>query len=108
MHGLQFESGFLLDKQSMDLMLSAYLDDPRGQATDPLVSVARASSHRDLPAAFILTASHDPLRDEGADYARILQAAGVAVEYKEYPGMLHGFLSHTGNPLLPPSNIFTH
>ena len=31
------------------------------------------------------------LRSEGEAYARSLQAAGVAVDYKNYPGVTHGF-----------------
>jgi acetyl esterase len=46
-----------------------------------------------LPPAYVVTAGFDPLRDEGKDYADKLDAAGVAVTYVNYPGMVHGFFS---------------
>ncbi len=63
--------------------------DPR----DPLVSPIFAPSHRGLPRAFIATAHWDLLRDDGARYADLLRAAGVAVRHVNYPDMPHGFLS---------------
>lgn len=63
--------------------------DPR----DGLVSPIHAADHRGLPPAFIVTADHDLLRDDGARYARCLRTAGVAVRYVNYPDMPHGFLS---------------
>ncbi len=34
-----------------------------------------------------------PLRDEGAEYAETLAAAGVPVEYECYEGTIHGFMN---------------
>ncbi len=43
----------------------------------------------------LVTAEFDPLRDEGRAYAEGLQASEVAVEYRCYEGMIHGFLGLT-------------
>ena len=40
-----------------------------------------------------MTAEFDPLRDEGEDYSRRLQAAGVEAEAIRVPGQIHGFIS---------------
>lgn len=47
----------------------------------------------DLPPTTILTAGHDPLRDDGFAYADRLEDAGVTVEHHHYPSLCHGFLS---------------
>ena len=44
------------------------------------------------PAAVVVVAQCDPLRDEGVAYAGLLEHFGVAVELLEAEGMIHGFL----------------
>ena len=42
--------------------------------------------------AFVATAEHDPLHDEGRAYAERLRRLGVPVEYEAGSGLLHGFI----------------
>jgi len=45
-----------------------------------------------LPPAIMLAAEHDPLREEGLEYANRLRASGVPVAWSVAPRMIHGFL----------------
>jgi acetyl esterase/lipase len=63
---------------------------------DPLASPLRAASHAGLPGTLIQTARHDPLRDQGAAYAKVLEAAGVPVQLTEYRHSVHGYISVPG------------
>lgn len=56
----------------------------------------RAEALEGLPAAIILSAAHDPLRDEAGAYAAKLRRACVAVRYRCGAGMIHGFLRAVG------------
>jgi acetyl esterase len=66
-------------------------------------SPARAKTLIGLPPAYVLTAGADPLRDEGDEYARRLQEAGVAVTHRTFPGQFHGFF--TMGKLLQQANV---
>ncbi|GAA1791425.1 hypothetical protein GCM10009795_041350 [Nocardioides hankookensis] len=47
-----------------------------------------------LPPTIVVTAEHDPLRDEGEELARRVAEAGVEVVSSRYQGQLHGFWRH--------------
>jgi acetyl esterase len=61
--------------------------------TDPGVSPLRAADLTGLPPALVITAEHDPLRDEAEQYAARLAASGVTTTLRRELGVVH-------NPLL--------
>ena len=91
-----FGEGFFLTTAFMDLAEASYLSESDDRR-DPRVSVQFTEKVPDgLAPALIATAGFDPLRDEGEAYARLLAGAGVEVEMKRYPGLIHGFANIVG------------
>ena len=74
----------MMMKQMADLYLGSSID-----RRDPLVSPAHAESVAELPAAVIITAELDPLRDDGEAYGRRLIEAGVPVTLFRQLNMVH-------------------
>ena len=59
---------------------------------DPQVSPLLAEDLVGLPPTFAVTCEHDPLRDQGEQYAERLKRAGVATVMRREPGMVHNFV----------------
>jgi acetyl esterase/lipase len=65
------------------------------QAEEPYASPLRAD-HEGVAPAFVQTAQHDPLRDQGMAYVEALRAAGVEVKHTNYIDAVHGYISLPG------------
>jgi acetyl esterase len=89
-----FAKGFLLARADMDWFERHYLPEGVDRA-DPRVSMLRAPDLSGLPPAYVATAGFDPLRDEGEAYAARMQEAGVEVNLRRHPGLVHGFANMT-------------
>jgi acetyl esterase/lipase len=63
------------------------LDDAQDWRASPVL----APSFAGVAPAIVTAAECDVLHDEGAALTERLRAAGVAVEYRKYPGMIHAF-----------------
>jgi acetyl esterase len=86
----------ILNRDVIDAFLTWYI--PGVDITDPTalpatMAPANASDFSGLAPAYIGTAEHDPLRDEGAHYAELLNAAGVPAELSNEPTLVHGYVS---------------
>jgi acetyl esterase len=51
-----------------------------------------AKSFADLPACIAISADIDPLRDDAAEYVRRVCAAGGEAQWRNEPGLVHGYL----------------
>jgi acetyl esterase/lipase len=85
--------GYILTSALMNWFWDHYAD-PADRA-DPRVAPLRGNLVG-LPAACIVAADFDPLRDEGLAYARALQAAGVPVRSVRARGHTHTSLTMVG------------
>jgi acetyl esterase len=87
----------MLDRDVIEAFLTWYLpgvDVESDYRELPATIVpANATDLSGLPPAYIGTAEHDPLRDDGAHYAKLLNAAGVPAELRNEPTMVHGYAS---------------
>ena len=87
-----FANGYLLSKVQMDWFVDHYTRTEEDKL-NPLMSPLLEPDLSELPPAFVFTAEYDPLKDEGKAYADRLKNAGVKVIYKDYKGMIHGFIN---------------
>jgi acetyl esterase len=86
---------YLVSHAQMIEWYDAYL--PHGINREaPNVSPLFARDLTDVAPALIITADHDPLHDEGDEYASKLKAANIAVDHTCWTGMVHGLASMAG------------
>ncbi len=85
----------ILNRRDMIWFWDHYAPDPASRA-NPYASPLRAPSVSGLPPVYLVTAEHDPLRDEGFAYADRLRAARVPVDHRHYGSQIHGFFTFTG------------
>lgn len=88
-----FGNGFLLTRHDMDWFQSCYVEGSGLDFAHPMVSPLLTEDLSGLSPALVVTAGFDPLRDEGDRYAARLREAGVTVDHRQMPSMIHGFLN---------------
>jgi len=94
----------------MKWLYDQYTTDPR-QRKEIYASPLRATTEqlKGLPPALILVAENDILRDEGEEYGRKLNEAGVTVTTIRYNGTIHDFGLLNGLAEVPSTrSMFVH
>ena len=86
----KFKEGYVLTRNSITWFYRQYLRSGR-DVNDFRFAPLILDDLSGLPAALIIVAGYDPLRDEGVEYARKLIEAGNRVRLSNYEGMVHGF-----------------
>ena len=83
-----FAEGYLLTRDGMRWFDDCYAADGRDWRYSPLVK-----SQEGMPPTLVVTASLDPIRDQGRAYAAECIRAGVPTVFREAKGNIHGFIN---------------
>ena len=83
-----FGEGYLLTREGMRWFDECYAPDPKDWRYSPLVK-----SQKGMPPTLVVTASLDPIRDQGRAYAAACVQAGVPTLFHEARGQIHGFVN---------------
>ncbi|MFZ0833753.1 MAG: alpha/beta hydrolase, partial [Mycobacterium sp.] len=89
-----FASGYFLTAHDLVWCREQYVGTSPLDVTDPVVSPLLADDLAGLPRALVITAGFDPLRDEGDAYASALRDAGVTVDHRQMPTLIHAFCNY--------------
>lgn len=84
----QFADGHLLSRDSM-----VWFDECYAPVRDDWRAAPLRKSQAGMPPTLVLTASADPIRDQGRAYAAACVQAGVTTVYREARGNIHGFIN---------------
>lgn len=87
-----YGEGYFLTKPLIKWFVNHYKN-TEADIYDPLMSPLLTEDLSKLPPAFVCTAANDPLKDEGAAYAKRLKEAENHLVFKEYPNVIHGFFN---------------
>jgi acetyl esterase len=86
-----FGAGYYNPRPALQWYWDQYLPSPADRE-HPYAAPLNADL-RGLPPAIVVTAGHDPLRDEGHAFGDALAHAGVATTRLDYEGAIHGFMT---------------
>lgn len=89
-----YKDGLVLTGSDIDYVTDYYATRFNMALDDPIISPTNGQLKKLAP-AFVVTAGHDLLHDEGKIYAYKLRQNGVKVHYQNYEDQTHGFINLT-------------
>lgn len=89
-----YKDGLVLTGSDIDYVTDYYVTRFNVALDDPIISPTNGPLKKLAP-AFVVTAGHDVLHDEGKIYAYKLRQNGVKVHYHDYEDQTHGFINLT-------------
>ncbi len=84
----QFNEGFILTRSAIEFFDAQYRADKSDARGFPILG-----EHANAPPTVLVTASLDPIRNSGREYARALVNAGANFTYLEIKGVTHSFVN---------------
>ncbi len=85
---VQFGEGFILTRAAIEFFDAQYRADKSDPRGFPIMG-----DHASAPPTVVVTASLDPIRDSGRDYAKALADAGADFTFLEIKGVTHSFVN---------------
>jgi acetyl esterase len=85
---IQFADGFVLTKAAVEFFDAQYAPDKSDPRALPILG-----DHSSAPPTVLVTASLDPIRDSGREYAAALARAGRDLVFLEIEGVTHSFVN---------------
>jgi len=91
----RYARGYLLERELMEFYWTSYrAEAPLDWHIAPALAPDEMLS--EVAPVVVATAELDPLHDEGRDYAGRLLGLGIAATHLPGPGLIHGWVDHTG------------
>lgn len=87
--------GKFLTMGVMQWFMASYLGGQADARTHPDFALLDSGGLENLPATWLGTMGHDPLRDEGHALAQRVASAGVEVAHRHYPEAIHACIHFT-------------
>lgn len=87
--------GKFLTMGVMQWFMTSYLGKQADADKHPDFALLDSGGLANLPATWVATMGHDPLRDEGHALAQRIDSAGVEVTHRHYPSAIHACIHFT-------------
>ena len=84
-----------LTEEDWQFYLRMYAEDTESLKTNPYANCFLNDLSRNMPACYLAAAEYDPLLDDSATLAAILNEYAIPCQCEVFPGVIHAFLHYT-------------